>query len=198
MLLVTLDDSVCANGGAFVFIGAVARAIAEANGSKDVLTAERKMFARVNAGVQCGELHPFDPDTLAPLSKTDYGHGIVAIEELVTWGRSRLPPFDFNPPAPVADASDGHVPLTKAPAWNLKRPTRFQGYGKPLYDFLKAAHIAGKPKPTARDLLDAWKIKPPPDVFEVTDNGLKYYDAKGNTKPADLDAIRKAIGRMTQ
>ena len=96
-------------------------------------------------------------------------------------------------PAPVGmTASDG----TAKPAWSLKRPERFPGYRKPLYDFLKAAHAAGQPKPGARDVLDKWKENPPPDVATVTDNGLKYYDAKGNTKPADLDAIRKAIDRI--
>ena len=82
--------------------------------------------------------------------------------------------------------------------WTLIKPQRFQGYGKPLYDLLKAAHIAGQPSPKARDVVDKWKENPPPDVATVTDNGLKYYDAKGNTKPADLEAIRKAIDRMIQ
>ena len=93
--------------------------------------------------------------------------------------------------------SDSHV-LPTAPAWSPKRPKRFQGYGKPLYDLLKAAHVAGLPKPSARDVLDRWKEKRPFEVTEVTDNGLKYYDAQGSTKPADLEAIRKAIGRMTK
>jgi hypothetical protein len=107
-----------------------------------------------------------------------------------------IAPTQTATPAPVVAASDGPAPLTTAPAWSLKKPKRFQGYGKPLFDFVKVARIAGQPIPKARDLLDAWKTNRPPDVFEVTDNGLKYYDAKGNTKPADLEAIRKAIGRM--
>ncbi len=103
-----------------------------------------------------------------------------------------------NPKAPeaVLPASDNHAPQTAAPAWSLKRAARFQGYRKPLYDFLKAAHSAGKPRPNARDVLDSWKSKRPDDVSEVTDNGLKYYDAQGNTKLADLAAISKAIGRL--
>lgn len=103
-----------------------------------------------------------------------------------------------NPAAPAPVETVAPAPLATAPAWSLKKPIRFQGYGKPLYDFLKAAHTSGQPMPKARDLLDAWKTKRPLDVVEVTDNGLKYYDAKGGTKPADLEAIRKAIGRMTR
>ncbi len=105
---------------------------------------------------------------------------------------------DQSKPATEPPAIDGPAPQTTMQAWSLKGPKRFQGYGKPLYDFLKAAHIAGKPRPNARDVLDSWKSNQPHDVVEVTDNGLKYYDAKGNTKPADLEAIRKAIGRRTQ
>ena len=94
-------------------------------------------------------------------------------------------------PAPVETAS-----ASGGMNWTLNRPQRFPGYSKPLYDLLKAAHMAGQPSPKARDVLDKWKENPPPDVATVTDNGLKYYDANGNTKPADLEAIRKAIDRM--
>lgn len=83
------------------------------------------------------------------------------------------------------------------PGWTLTTPKRFQGYGKPLFDYLKGAHSAGKPCPTARNVLDDWKLNRPADVAEVSNDGLKYYDASGNTKPADLAAIRKAIERMT-
>ncbi len=113
--------------------------------------------------------------------------------------RQLLRPASIKEPATSAPVvADGPALLTTAPAWSLKRPKRFQGYGKPLYDLLRSVHAAGQPKPSARDVLDTWKNKPPTDVVEVTDNGLKYYDARGNTKPADLEAIRKAIGRMTK
>lgn len=90
----------------------------------------------------------------------------------------------------VADDASGFM------NWTLIKPQRFPGYRKPLYDLLKAAHTAGQSCPKARDVLDKWKENPPPDVATVTDNGLKYYGANGNTKPADLEAIRKAIDRM--
>ena len=94
-------------------------------------------------------------------------------------------------PEPVKAASDG-------PVWRLTEPKRYQGYGKPLYDLLKATHIAGQPRPKPRDVLDAWKKNRPPEVTEVMVDGIKYYDANGNTKTADLGAIRAAINRMTQ
>lgn len=136
-------------------------------------------------------------------------HALVRVDDLRKYVADRgidvevdAPAQNPAQPSPGVSASDRPASQTTAQitesAWNLSRPTRFQGYGKPLYDFLKAAHVARKPIPKARDLLDAWKISPPLDVMEVTDNGLKYYDAQGNTKPADLEAIRKAIGRMAQ
>ena len=119
---------------------------------------------------------------------------------LVQIGEAARPPHALEHESATSAPVVAHVPvlLTTAPAWSLKRPKRFQGYGKPLYDLLRSVHGDGQPKPSARDVLDRWKNKPPTDVAEVTDNGLKYYDARGNTKPADLEAIRKSIGRMTQ
>jgi hypothetical protein len=81
--------------------------------------------------------------------------------------------------------------------WKLMRPSRFQGYGKPLHDFLRAAHAERRSSPPkARDVLDHWKSNPPPEVLEVTNEGLKYYDSNGDVKAADIDAIRQAINRM--
>lgn len=80
--------------------------------------------------------------------------------------------------------------------WELPMPKRLQGYGRPLYEFLKKARVGGHAIPTARDVLDAWRDEPPPEVFEVMNDELKYYGAKGQCKPADLEAIRKAIRRM--
>jgi hypothetical protein len=83
------------------------------------------------------------------------------------------------------------------PSWPLTMPKRFPGYSKPLYDYLKAAHVAGKPCPTVRNVLDDWKLNKPADVAKVVSDGLHYFDANGDTKLADLAAIRKAIERMT-
>jgi len=102
-------------------------------------------------------------------------------------------------PSIVAVITPEPVKATSAgPGWRLTEPKRYQGYGKPLYDLLKAANIARQPCPKARDVLDAWKKNPPFGVTEVMVDGIKYYDAKGNTKTGDLDAIRAAINRMTQ
>lgn len=84
-----------------------------------------------------------------------------------------------------------------APDWMLRKSKRPQGYSEALYDKLKKAHDAGLPRPTPLDLLDAFFREPHIDVTVVENEGLKYTAGKG-TKIASLDAIRKAIGRMTE
>lgn len=85
----------------------------------------------------------------------------------------------------------------KSSEWRLFKPQRFQGYASPLYAYLKAAKDAASSLPTARDVLNEWRTKVPSEVAKVLVDGIDYYDASGNTKSADLAAIRKAIGRMT-
>lgn len=84
-----------------------------------------------------------------------------------------------------------------AVGWTLCRPTSFQGYGRPLFELLKIACNAGKVRPTARDVVEEWRVNKPPEVAQVLTDSIDYYDANGTTKSANLDAIRKAIGRMT-
>jgi hypothetical protein len=96
---------------------------------------------------------------------------------------------ELTQPAPTVETNTG---------WSMHKPNRYQGYGKPLYDLLRAELVAGKPCPNAREVLDTWKSSPPAEVSEVTNEGLKYYDANGDTKPADLNAIRQAINRLVK
>ena len=97
-----------------------------------------------------------------------------------------------------ADPSSAAANAPNNEGWNLVKPQRFQSYNKPLYDFLKAAHQAGLPRPSARDVLEAWRSNVPMEVAKVMVASFDYYDAEGNTKEADLDAIRKTIDRLTR
>ncbi len=94
MLLVKLARDECVNDG-FVVIGAIAHAIARALGSSNLPDAERKLFGMVNAGVQLCALNPLNPENMQPLSRQDYGAGIVPFAELVRWGRSTAL-YDFK------------------------------------------------------------------------------------------------------
>ena len=82
--------------------------------------------------------------------------------------------------------------------WTPTQPVRFPGYRKPLHDYVLAQHKAGKPYPKAREVLDSWKLKPPSEVPEVMNDGLKYFDQKGNTKTADLKSIQQAIKSLAR
>lgn len=95
-------------------------------------------------------------------------------------------------PAPVAKNS-----ASSAPAWTVNKPKRYSGYAAPLNRLLATAHLEGQPRPTARDVLEAWRSEAPAEIAKVLTDGFDYYDAKGNTKTADLEAVRKTIGRMT-
>lgn len=93
---------------------------------------------------------------------------------------------------PVAAVSTSCVP-----AWTVTKPRRYVGYGLALHRLLAAAQRDDKPRPTARDVLEAWRSSKPDEIAQVLPNGFDYYDANGNTKPADLEALRKSIDRMT-
>ena len=130
-----------------------------------------------------------------------YAAELAALQQQLIAPYSAIPALmtepDLSTPAIEPAAIDGTAIQTTMQEWSLKKPERFPGYRKPLYDFLKVAHSAGQPRPKARDVLDSWKSNLPHDVAEVTEKGLKYYDARGGTKSADLDSIRKTIDRMT-
>lgn len=81
--------------------------------------------------------------------------------------------------------------------WALKEPRRYQGYSRPLYLVLKEAHSALQPKPRARDVLEAFKLKQPSEVIQVSHDGFTFYDSNGNAKAVDLSALGEAIRRMT-
>ena len=95
-------------------------------------------------------------------------------------------------PAPVEIDS-----ASNAAAWTVRKPKRFNGYTAPLHRLLAAAHHDGRPCPTARDVVEAWRNSAPAEIAQVLPDGFNYYDAKGNTKTADLEMVRKVIGRMT-
>jgi len=96
-------------------------------------------------------------------------------------------------PIAVMPGEDSPATLTTESSWSLKTSLkRAPGYRWPLYQVLKAAHTAGKPCPRAREVLEAWRQNTPPDL-QVMSDGVKYSDAVGNTKEADLKAIQQAI-----
>lgn len=102
--------------------------------------------------------------------------------------------------APAAQTAATPAPLVakgNTQAWTVSKPQRGGAYRTPLYRLIAAAYRDGGPRPTARDVVEAWRINKPAEVAQVLPDGFDYYDAQGNTKHADLEAVRKAIDRMT-
>ncbi|WP_157040212.1 hypothetical protein [Polaromonas naphthalenivorans] len=87
---------------------------------------------------------------------------------------------------------------THSPGWTVIRPKRFQGYSEPLFNVLQDAHNMGQPLPTVHEVLGAFRINQPAQIAKLLPGqGFDYYTADGNTKSADLKAIREVIRKMT-
>jgi hypothetical protein len=103
---------------------------------------------------------------------------------------------------PPADGSGGVKSASNAPTWKLiPPPLRTPGYRWPLYEFLQAAHVAGRPCPKAQHVLDAWKLNPPERMNVIHKNRrdlLEYELENGNKKVADLKAIQATIGALIE
>ena len=137
------------------------------------------------------ELTPDEPDfETTPDDCRFTGNAVHALADAYT----EAPAQTAATPAPVlAVGASGGVMPAAAPTWSLKTSIqRAPGYRWPLYQTLKAAYIAGLPCPKARDVLDTWTLKPPPDL-QVMPDGVKYNDHLGNQKEANLKAIGQAI-----
>lgn len=142
---------------------------------------------------------------------------IVSLPRFAEWARDTLT-RDTLPdellamiPSDVAPAStrkavtarqihDGNVrSVDSGPSRQMWCPIdsikRAPGYRWPLYQILKAAHIAGKPCPKARDVLEAWRSNPPSDI-EVMSDGVKYNDGVGTRKEANLRAMQQSINGL--
>lgn len=99
--------------------------------------------------------------------------------------------------APVAKVG-ADVEAGNPSAWIVTQPKRDREYSMPLYRLLLAAHLKGKPRPpTAREVVEEWRLNTPPEIAKILPDGFDYYDATGNTKTASLVSIRKRIERLT-
>lgn len=78
-----------------------------------LLDAERKIFRRINAGIQQGLLKPLNPYNLTPLSKGDYGIGIIPFDELIHWGHTtKLFDFKMATDTPPSNSETGTTQTT--------------------------------------------------------------------------------------
>ena len=106
------------------------------------------------------------------------------------------PPAPAKPATPDPVTAQDSAVVGAVPGWDLNRLERFPGYRRPLFNYLKIEHVAGKKCPTARDVLDAWTQTKPLGIARVLADGIDYLDANGEEHPAPLRAIQQAINGM--
>lgn len=102
--------------------------------------------------------------------------------------------------------------------WRVKTTIKkFPGYRKSLASYLKSAHIAGHPLPTAQVVIDAWTTEPPIDITVIKNRtyiaypgriapsdrivhreGIHFRLETGVGKQADFKAINAAIENLTE
>jgi hypothetical protein len=107
--------------------------------------------------------------------------------------------IESSAPATDTQPQAGPATATAAPlhTWTVNKPQRYAPYTAPLHALLTSAHREGKPRPTPRNVVDAWRINKPLEITQVLTDGFNYCNTKGDGQTADLAAIREAIKRMT-
>lgn len=130
----------------------------------------------------------------------------VKLPAPVTWqGHTYQPGPEITPEeadeaaawADVVNEAEG-LGQVKRQDWTVTKYERDTAYRPALRRYLVNEWKKGTVRcPTPKEVLAAFEASQPPEVAKVLVDGFDYYDRNGNTKFASLDAIRKAIGRMT-
>jgi hypothetical protein len=91
-----------------------------------------------------------------------------------------------------------HARVCNAANWYLKPEVqRDDGLAGAVYGVLKKAHLAGEPRPTARQVLDSFANHNPLAIVRVVSDGCDYSSTKGEEKSADIGLIQKRIHEFT-
>jgi hypothetical protein len=131
------------------------------------------------------------------------GAALVTIETLLVFEAEvrQLGLTQLTRPGPETLALPGkgthETPPFSSERWTVKKPERWRGYNLPLYRSLVAAHRAGRAVPTAREILQEWKAKPPADLLEVARDWVTY-ERDGEALVASVKSIAGAISRLVK
>jgi len=107
-------------------------------------------------------------------------------------------PAELAASSPAVEPAPASEPIGAGNAsWTLKQPQRDDGLATPIHRVLKAAHVAMAPRPTAREVLEAFRTTKPTEIVRVLADGCDFFDNKGGEASANLEGIRKRIGEMT-
>lgn len=198
MLVVDLESDDFYKNDAFVMLGNVPSAIARVIGSANQPDAERKIFHIINTGVQLEKLHPLNPENLMPLSKSDYGIGIVFFDELVEWGiaikkfefrRTSTLKYDGQPPTLMETASKQQTAEQKP--WLTPNPND-PDPAQPWY--IPARYFARQLVKEKSTLLNNRSLLASKVAQSLMNVGIKK---RGDKKPLSPSTILKAFSNMT-
>ena len=123
---------------------------------------------------------------------------VVSMPEFAKWVlvKGWAVPDDFPWLAKRATAKVAPTAIVGA-TWAVSKPQRDDGLATPIFRVLKAAHDCESPRPSAIDVLEAFRAALPTEIVRVLADGCDYFDRKGNEASADLNSIRKRIEHMT-
>ncbi len=125
---------------------------------------------------------------------------MVRADELDAWFAKHCAPYrliDNVRQVPHGAISNPDTANNHHSTWALKQNKRLQGYAVTLRSTLKSALAKGMPLPNSRWVLDTWAEQKPLEIYEVTNEGIKYFNEKGNLKFANQAAIQKVINAHT-
>ena len=145
---------------------------------------------------QIGEVHFSD-------SQIDYVSFAVAVGHCVEAMKHATNGDHESAWEAVADASYNAGALwetlgaAELTGWTLSEPERDDGLQAALHATLKRAKEAGRPRPTARQVINEWMHEKPQQVIEVLPDEVKFIDSSPTGQgTASLEALRKRIGRL--
>lgn len=100
----------------------------------------------------------------------------------------------------ISPADNPTGPHAAAKTWTLHTPERFKRYIPALYAHLELLRSANQPIPTARDVLEAWRINPPDILIgRPSDTSFRYRDeSTGKIDDVSLRNLARAIKRLTE
>lgn len=89
-------------------------------------------------------------------------------------------------------------PQAGGATWVLNKPLRVKDpLAWMIYIALKAAHVAGRPRPDAREVYDYIDTQRPAGFVEINGDEIKFLDADGNVDTKGIVEVRRRITRAT-
>lgn len=111
-------------------------------------------------------------------------------EVLVGVGQVELQPaIQSTTHGAANDAQDGQ-------SWSIGPIKRYSGYRGALERALRAAKSAGRPCPTAVEIMNQWRENRPAEIHKILAKSFEYYTAEGSIRECTQKALNQAINEL--